>query len=382
MKVVLNSLALTTPLTGIGQYVLHLANGLMARNDVDAQLFYGERDFNKIVRTGARPIVGKQRAWVRKFVPNAYAVHRFVMQRQFDRALAKQPCDLYHEPNYLAYRFDGPSVVTVHDLSWIRYPETHPVERVRAMDKYFEPALRRARLLLTDSAFVKQELIDVFGIAPDRIQPIALGLDPVFVPQDADQTRQVMATHGLVHGQYFLSVGTLEPRKNMQATVAAYSSLTPSVREQHPLVLVGMKGWRTSRLEQLLDPLERSGQVRMLGYLTREDLATVTAGALAMVYPSIYEGFGLPPLEAMGCAVPALTSNVSSLPEVVGDTGIMVHPDDHEGLGLAMARMAEDRSLRDGLAARALARAQTFTWARCVDETVAAYRRAESTTSR
>lgn len=384
MKVAFNALPLTAPLTGIGQYVLHLATGLVARSDVEPGLFYGDKWFTSTVRTGAPPAVGRRRALIRKLVPKAYAVHRFMMQRQFNRAVAAQPCDVYHEPNYLAYRFDGPSVITVHDLSWIRYPETHPVERVRAMDKYFEPSLRRASLLLTDSVFVKRELIDVFGIAPERIQPIALGLDPVFSPMNAAQTQPVLSAHGLTHGGYFLSVGTLEPRKNMQATVAAYSSLPVALRERHPLVLVGMKGWRTSRLEQLLEPLERQGHVRMLGYLSREDLATVTAGALAMVYPSVYEGFGLPPLESMGCGVPAITSNVSSLPEVVGDTGLTVHPDDHEGLGQAMAAMAQDAELRASLSARAHARAMTFTWSRCVDETVTAYRRAAalSTTSR
>lgn len=383
MKVALNSLALTTPLTGIGQYVLHLAAGLLKRADVNAQLFYGDHRFSRTLRTGAAPSVGRRRALVRKLVPRAYAVHRMVTQFRFNQALAQEPCDIYHEPNYLAYRFDGPSVITVHDLSWIRYPETHPVERVRAMDKFFEPGLRRARLLLTDSVFVKQELIDVFGIAPDIIQPIALGLDPVFRPMDATRTQAVLAARGLEHGRYLLSVGTLEPRKNMQATVAAYASLPVAVRERHPLVLAGMKGWRTSKLEQLLEPLERQGHVRILGYLEREELATVTAGALAMVYPSVYEGFGLPPLEAMGCAVPAITSNVSSLPEVVGDTGLTVHPDDHEALACAMLTLTQDASLRASLSAKAYARATTFTWTRCVDETVAAYRRAAaSTTSR
>lgn len=383
VRVALNSLALTTPLTGIGQYVLHLAAGLLERSDVNAQLFYGDSRFSRTLRTGAPPSVGRRRALVRKLVPRAYAVHRLVTQFRFNQALAHEPCDLYHEPNYLAYRFDGPSVITVHDLSWIRYPETHPVERVQAMDKFFEPGLRRARLLLTDSVFVKQELIDVFGIAPELIQPIALGLDPVFRPMDATQTQAVLAARGLAHGRYLLSVGTLEPRKNMQATVAAYASLPAAVRERHPLVLAGMKGWRTSRLEQLLEPLERQGHVRILGYLEREELATITAGALAMVYPSVYEGFGLPPLEAMGCGVPAITSNVSSLPEVVGDTGLTVHPDDHEALARAMVTMMEDAPLRASLSARAYERATTFTWARCVDETVAAYRRAAaSTTSR
>ena len=190
----------------------------------------------------------------------------------------------------------------------------------------------------------------------------------------ADETRPVLQPLELTHGSYLLSVGTLEPRKNMQATIAAYGRLPESVRARHPLVIAGMKGWRTSALEQLLEPLVQSGQVRMLGYLSREDLATVTAGARTMVYPSIYEGFGLPPLESMACGVPPITSDRSSLPEVVGDAGLMVDAHDIDGLTTSMHRLVDDDALRTRLSAMSLQRAATFTWDRCVDETVQVYR--------
>jgi alpha-1,3-rhamnosyl/mannosyltransferase len=306
-------------------------------------------------------------------------VRRALEQRRFDAGVHSRKHDLYHEPNYLALRFDGPTVITVHDLSWIRYPQTHPATRVRAMDRYFEPGLRRAALILTDSQFVKREVVEVFGIDPARIRPIPLGLDPVFRPLAPAETQPVLRRLDLVHGGYFLSVGTLEPRKNLKATIAAYAVLPDAVRSRHPLVIAGMKGWRTTAIERLLQPLVDSGQARMLGYLTREDLATVTAGALALVYPSVYEGFGLPPLEAMGCGVPPIASNVSSLPEVVGDGGIQVDPGDVDAIAKAMLLLASDERLRQSLAARALARAGEFTWERCVTQTAAAYRLAAST---
>lgn len=378
LKVAFDGIALLSPLTGIGQYAWHLGTGLRERGDVDIDFFY-DTGFSPELRQGASPVHGRMRVLARRLVPNAYAVRRALQQRRFDEGVRRKRYDVYHEPNYLALRFDGPTIITVHDLSWIRYPHTHPAERVRAMDRYFEPALRGAALLLTDSEFVKREVIEVFGVAPDRILPIPLGLDPVFRPRTPAQTQPVLQPLGLDHGGYLLSVGTLEPRKNLPATIAAYAKLPAAVRERHPLVLAGMKGWRTTAIEQQLEPLVASGHVRMLGYLQREDLAEVTAGALALVYPSIYEGFGLPPLEAMGCGVPAITSNVSSLPEVVGEAGLQVAPADVDALAEAMLRIATDPELRAGLSVRALARASEFTWQRCVDETAAAYRRAAIT---
>jgi len=373
LKVVFNGTALLSPLTGIGQYAYHLARSLQHQElDVDLHLFYATA-FAREVRSGTPLHVGQARQWGRR-LPYAYEISRWIKQQHFNRGGRRHQFHLYHEPNFLAYQFEGPSVVTVHDLSWIRYPHTHPVERVNAMEKYFEPGLRRASLLLTDSEFVKRELIDVFGVEPARIVPVALGLDPIFKPMTAQQTHAVLTANQLDHGSYFLSVGTMEPRKNIETTVAAYGRLPEAVRKRHPLVIVGLRGWRTTSMEKMLAPLVASGQVRTLGYLERSDLATVTAGALAMVYPSLYEGFGLPPLEAMGCGVPAITSNVSSLPEVVGDTGLMMDPLDIDALARAMELLASDPELHAALASKAQARAAQFTWSRCASETAAAYR--------
>ena len=313
---------------------------------------------------------------IRKFVPKAYDIGRWGQQWRFSSGVQKFKPDVYHEPNFLAYRFDGPTIITVHDLSWIRYPEMHPVERVRAMDKFFEPGLRRASRVITDSEFVKQELIQVFGIRPEIIHPVLLGADVLFVPQDAAQTQTVLQGLSLSHGHYLLAVGTLEPRKNLHVALDAYASLPAKLRERFPLVLVGMKGWKTSSLEQKLAPIVASGQVRQLGYLSREDLAKVMAGAAAMVYPSIYEGFGLPPLESMACGVPVIASNVSSIPEVVGDSGLLIDPLDAKALTHKMMQLLEDEVLRLQLAKRALERSKLFSWEKCVDQTVHIYRSA------
>jgi glycosyltransferase involved in cell wall biosynthesis len=378
LKVVFCATALMTPLTGLGQYALQLAHGLKKRTDLQARFFYGDSYSDEV--TVRDPITSTGlRSWVRRMVPNAYGLHRHARQRVFDRGLDGDAKAVYHEPNYLAYKYRGPTIITVHDLSWIRHPETHPKERVDAMNRYFEPALRSASLLLTDSDFVKGEVIDVFGVKPEMIKTVPLGVDLMFRPMSRDETFPVLSKLDLRHGEYFLSVGTIEPRKNMRATIAAYAALPAEMRARLPLVIVGMKGWRTTAFERQLQSLADRGEVRVLGYLSRAELASVTAGALTLVYPSIYEGFGLPPLEAMGCGVPPITSDASSIPEVVGDSGLMVNAQDVDGLRAAMQRISEDDALRHSLGERALLRSAGFNWERCVEETVQAYRQVSTT---
>ncbi len=375
MRVALNATALLSPLTGIGQYTYQLAKGLQALPELELELFYGT-SWNKEVRDQPVPSIVTLKSLVKRFIPNAYSINRFFQQYRFTGGVRSNRVDIYHEPNFLAFKFNGPSVITVHDLSWIRFPNTHPAERVRAMNTYFEPGLRRAVFILTDSEFVKRELMDVFGVKAERIRPVLLGVEPLFHPRTAEDTRPVLERLDLVHNQYLLAVGTLEPRKNLQVALRAYMLLPKKVRKHFPLVLVGMNGWRTSALEQQIAPMIRAGEIRQIGYLPREELAMVTAGALTLIYPSIYEGFGLPPLEAMACGVPVIASDVSSLPEVVGDTGLLIDPYDDEALAKTILKMITDPDIRQQLSLKALARSAEFTWEKCARQTVDVYRQA------
>ncbi len=295
---------------------------------------------------------------------------------RFTRHATPACFDLYHEPNILPLPFDGPTVITVHDLSWIRHPEAHPLERVRAMNRYFPAGLARASRVLTDSAFVKQELADLFRFPSEKIAIVPLGVEPLFQPLSAAQTQDVLQRLKLVHGEYFLAVGTLEPRKNLGVALDAYMRLPDDIRCRFPLVLAGMKGWNGTALEQRLDALSRTGELRLPGYLPRGDLAGLIAGATTLVFPSLYEGFGLPLLEAMACGVPAISSNAASMPEVVGDTGMLLDPQDVEGMTQAMTRMTSAPEERCQLGYLALERSKRFTWAACVDGTLRAYHHA------
>ena len=283
--------------------------------------------------------------------------------------------DVYHEPNFLPFRFDGPTVITAHDLSWIRFPETHPAERVAVMNDLFPKALERADHVLTDASYVRQEIIERFGVAPDRITSVPLGSREIFHPRSADQCHQVLHERGLVYRGFLLCVGTLEPRKNLELVIRAYSALPESFRRRRPLVMVGMRGWLTSNVESLMQPLVASGEIRPLGYTSDEDLAVLYAAALTLVYPSLYEGFGLPPLEAMASGSPVIVSDRSTLPEVVGTAGVQIDADDEAGLRDAVLRFDEDTPFWRERAEAGLVQASKFSWARCARETLAIYRK-------
>jgi glycosyltransferase involved in cell wall biosynthesis len=372
MRIAFNATSLLSPLTGIGQYSKHLASGLLTAPDLDAEFFYGAF-WQKEVRQEPMPASQTLLPWIRNNVPGSYALRRLIQTQRFSAHTKRNRFDIYHEPNILPMPFDGPTVVTVHDLSWIRYPETHPVERVRAMNTHFEAGIKQASMLLTDSEFVRGEIIQVFGVNPDRIRAIPLGVESMFRHRTEEETRAILSNHGLKHGKYLLAVGTLEPRKNIQLALGAYLMLPPSLRKNYPLVLAGMSGWLNSGLQAQIAPLLITGEVRRLGYVSRMDLAHIMAGATTLVYPSLYEGFGLPPLESMACGVPVIASNVSSMPEVVADTGLLVDPNDIDAVAKAMKKMICDDTLRNDLSIKAKFRSLNFSWANCVMDTIKAY---------
>jgi alpha-1,3-rhamnosyl/mannosyltransferase len=242
------------------------------------------------------------------------------------------------------------------------------------MSDLFPKALERADHILTDASYVRQEIIDEFGVSPDRITAIPLGARSVFRPRTEEECRDALAKHGLEYRRYILSVGTLEPRKNLDLVIRSYAALPPRFREQHPLVTVGMKGWLTSKLESIMQPLVTSGELRPLGYASDETLAALYAGAMVLVYPSLYEGFGLPPLEAMASGTPVVVSNRSTLPEVVGAAGVIIDAEDVEGLCRTLLHLDEDRAFWRNRAAASLEQASRFSWERCANQTLSVYR--------
>jgi len=381
IKLAINATALLYPGTGIATYTRNLADALLQTNEVDILFFYGF-GWSGNVRDVAIPALNLLGKLAKKLVPNAYEVSRFLQQRLFRKGLVGYRPDIYHDPNYLSFRFDGPIVITVHDLSHVRYPETHPAIRVKAMNKFLPQAMETASNIIVDSGFVKDEVVNHFGVDPHKVHVIYLGVGENYAPRSAEELGSVLARFDLGAKSYIFAVGTLEPRKNLIQVIDAYVGLPEAIRKSTPLVIAGMKGWLSGQIEARIRKHEERGEVRWLGYVPAETLPLLYSGASMLVYPSLYEGFGLPVLEAMASGIPVITSNRASLPEVAGDVGLAVEPADVEGLRAYMRSLIEDKDEAARRGSLGIARARLFTWQACAQQTLAVYKKAIDAHSR
>jgi alpha-1,3-rhamnosyl/mannosyltransferase len=271
------------------------------------------------------------------------------------------PVDVFHATNYLLTHpvRRAKRVVSIHDLTVILSPEWHPAKRLREMRAGLRASAEAADRIIAVSRTTKDDIVEHLGVDPARIAVVPLAVGPPFRPLPCAAIDAALAPLGLVHGTYLLFLGTMEPRKNLGRLLQAV--VQPGVNVG-PLVLAGADGWGNDELRPRIAELARAGRVRPLGYVPEPLRAPLLGGARAFVYPSLYEGFGWPPLEAMACGTPVITSNVSALPEVVGDAALLVHPLDVDGLAAAIRRLWDDEGLRGDLRARGLARARQFTW--------------------
>jgi alpha-1,3-rhamnosyl/mannosyltransferase len=298
---------------------------------------------------------------------------RVAVGRYFRSACARRRYDLYHEPNFIPLATDRPTVVTIHDLSVLLHPQWHPADRVSYYEARFRTGLAGCAHVLAVSEFCRQEVIATLGLAPHRVTRTYNGIRPGLTPVSADAVRPALRRLGLP-ARYLLYLGTIEPRKNVLLLLRAYCALPQSVRSRWPLVLVGSWGWDSADVARYLHEVARHRGVTHLGYVGERDLAAVYNGARALLYPSRYEGFGLPPLEMMACGGAVLASTAGALRETVGGQAHLIAPGDLDGWRAAMARVVRDDdwwwSLRDGAAVTA----RPFTWDRCAAETLQVYR--------
>lgn len=289
------------------------------------------------------PISVRLKSWLRA-VPGAYPARQAWVDWRSRPLVKAVGADLYHEPNYIPMPFEGPTVITVHDVSHIRCPEYHPRERVAYLNRYLPPALEKADQIITVSEFVRTELMDLYPQYAHKITAIHLGVEDVFHPRSADETTPILQKWGLAHGGYLFSSATLEPRKNIAGLVRAYQSLPDTLKAATPLVLSGGKGWKNHELEQLVTrATSGAGRVVLTGRVSRSDLAHLMAGCKLFAFPSFYEGFGLPIAEAKASGVPVLTSDRGAMKEVAGQGAILVDPEEFsEALKTALLSHGEN----------------------------------------
>ncbi len=293
-----------------------------------------------------------------------------------DRRAARS--SIVHGPNYFLPSFAESGIITVHDLSVFRYPETHPIDRIKAFEREFKRSLARATHVITDTQTVRAELIDMFATDADRVTAVPLGVNASFRRPSEHELAAGLASLGLSPGGYGLCVSTLEPRKKILELLDAWRGLPRAMRDLYPLVLCGGAGWRNDTLKQAVEQAAREGWLRHLGFVEEAMLPTLYAGARIFVYPSIYEGFGLPPLEAMACGAPVMVSAIPCLSEVCGPAARYFDPDDAAAFAHAIEHNLTDTAWQASAGDMGVERAALYHWDRCIEETLSVYRRVQA----
>jgi glycosyltransferase involved in cell wall biosynthesis len=295
-------------------------------------------------------------------------------RRQLNAVLAQ--LDVLHASDVTQFVPKGASLVsTVHDLSPVLFPELHTPQNRALFKRKMCYVQERAQAIIAVSEHTKRDLVKVLAIPEERVHVVYNAAAPGYHPiRDRGEIRRVTRKYGVPGSGYILHVGTLEPRKNLVRLVEAYAVALDHCGDRvPPLVLAGGKGWLYEEIFHSVERLGLQQRVIFTGFVDDEDLPALFNGALFFVYPSLYEGFGIPVLEAMACGVPVITSNASSLPEIVGEAGVLVDPIDAGALAAALMALLDDLERRAALRAAGLTRAVLFSWERAARETLEVY---------
>lgn len=387
MRILLNARPAHGAYTGVGCYVWNLLDQLGRRPEIEqlgAFTGWGVvpwAEFAAAAASEGGELRGSSplRQFARALLPPIRrAGHRF-RSSTFRRSAGRGDWSLYHEPNYIPLPFDGPTVITVHDFSYLRTPEFLPRDRMGWLRENLAAAVRGAGRIIVNSDFTRGELLATFpDVESERVHVTHLGVDARFLAAGAEggapgASDRFIADLGLPR-RYVLFVGTLEPRKNLQGLLRAHALLPERLQHEFPLVITGGRGWRQRYFWKQLQRQRLRGTVRTLGYVPHALVPPLMRAATLLAYPSHYEGFGLCPLQAAACGTAVLASDIPPLRETLHDAAIFADPRSPEAIAHALRLLIEDDSLRALTARRGRERAATFTWERCADRTLEVYR--------
>lgn len=347
---------------GIGRYTRGLVGALL---ELDTQnqyrLIYSypgdtrpEPFFPKLHHVSERPLPIKERMLTILW-------HRFRLPLPVE--LFSGPLDVFYAPNFvIPPARHAKSVLTVHDLSYLLVPECHTPELRAYLEKTVPRSLDRASIILADSYTTKNDLIVLLDVPAEKIEVVYSGVSAAYTPVDDPARRQQVRERYGLDRPFILMLGTVEPRKNIVRLIRAYDQLRREAGIPHILVIAGKRGWVSDEIYATPGKLGISDDVKFLDYVAEPDLPALYSAADLFAYPSLYEGFGLPPLEAMACGTPVVCSNTTSLPEVIGDAALTVDPHNTGAIAEAMHRVLSEYDLREQMIARGLQQASQFTW--------------------
>jgi glycosyltransferase involved in cell wall biosynthesis len=354
---------LTGQISGVGGYTARLLQALCDE--------VGRQAFGRLVVFSNREIRFASPPEVEVYVGRRFPVRSVWMQLLLPSILREVRPEVVHFTNYLApVLTDTPYVVSFHDMSLTLLPEAHTLKKRLLTASLIPTVARRARRILVPSESTRRDVTRLLAVDPGRIRLVPYAASPLYRPLSDGPS--ALARRG-VRPPYFLYVGTIEPRKNLARALRAFARIAPSLPE-HQFVIVGQSGWKYGEVLNEARRPDLAGKVVITGYVPEEELPLLYNHAIALVYPSLYEGFGLPLVEAMACGTPVLTSAGSSLSEVAGDAALLVDPLREDELAAAMSALATDERLRADLRRRGFLRSAAFSWERTARETIEVYR--------
>lgn len=352
-KVIINGIPLLSPFTGIGRYIYEISRELKQNDSLNIDFYYGYCS-KKLAEPDSRSKV--------KTLKNIIA-EKPILKRIFRKvlrlygALFSDNYDLYWEPNFIPYsNIESNKVITsIHDFSFILYEDFHPRERIEYFEKNFFKNIKSSNAIICFSEFTKREILERLHFGEEKVFVIYHGIDHKLFKVNTQKNANIQLPE-----KFILCVGSVEPRKNLIGLLKAYEILNDELKKNYHLVLAGFKGWNNTEIMSIIE--QNKEYIHYLGYLSDDELVEVYNRSSLFVYPSFYEGFGLPPLEAMACGTPVITSNVSSMPEVCGDAALYCDPYNIDDIKEKIETLLENEALRAELRQKGLERAKLFTW--------------------
>ena len=363
MKIGVNArFLLQGKLEGIGGYTLEILKKMVATHPEDEFVFFFDRPY------ADEFLLGKNVTPVVLFPPARHAVLWYLwFEWAIPYGLKKYKCDVFFSPdNYLSLRTKVPTVLVSHDVAFKYFPEGFSKINVIYQEYFISRFYEKAKKILSVSEFTKEDLVKYYNISREKIAITYNACKPIFKPLSTDN--QAIVREKYSNGKpYFFYVGAVHPRKNVHRLIAAFDIFKAKTNAEHKLLIAGRFAWQTGEVKSAYEAAKHKEDVVFLNYIDNDSLVTLLASAFALTYVSLFEGFGVPLIEAMNCDVPVITANVSSMPEVAGEAGFCVTPTDVEAIANAMILLYEKPDLRQDLIQKGRLQRKKFDWGKSAE---------------